>query len=155
MGIPQEFDIDLQILEQRYFILQREFHPDRFAHQGGDEDAMSVAINQAYRILKNPVFRAKALLECAGCFIGETENLSDISFLQDQWEWRERIEESTTPDDLDLIKNDLEKEFLAIQHVFSKAWIAKKSEQMLQIYRKLSYFSKALERVKEKSAQHY
>lgn len=59
--------IDLADLEKRFFDLSKKFHPDRFANKSALEGQIShdrsSAINNAYRILKNPISRAKYFVE--------------------------------------------------------------------------------------------
>lgn len=59
--------VDPQDLERRFFQLCKKFHPDRFAGKSQQENAFShdhsSAINNAYRTLKNPILRAKYLVE--------------------------------------------------------------------------------------------
>jgi molecular chaperone HscB len=63
----ERMNVDLVDLETRLFQLSKKFHPDRFA--GGTSQEIqyshdhSSAINNAYRILKNPNSRAKYLVE--------------------------------------------------------------------------------------------
>src|SRR3990172_3147008 len=60
-------NIDLVDLEKRFFELSKKFHPDRFANKTSLEIQLShdrsSAVNNAYRALKNPVTRAKYLVE--------------------------------------------------------------------------------------------
>ena len=68
LGYERELmNVDLQDLEKRLFELSKKFHPDRFAGKSAEEIQYShdhsSAINNAYRILKNPVFRAKYAVE--------------------------------------------------------------------------------------------
>jgi molecular chaperone HscB len=63
----ERMTVDLQDLESRLFQLSKKFHPDRFA--GGTAQEIqyshdhSSAINNAYRILKSPISRAKYVVE--------------------------------------------------------------------------------------------
>jgi molecular chaperone HscB len=67
---PYEFDISQDALEQKYFILQRIYHPDRMIgkpqSQKDDAALMSRKINDAYDILLDPLTRGLALLEIQG-----------------------------------------------------------------------------------------
>ena len=60
------FDIDTAALEQTYRRLAARFHPDRHAAASAFEQKqammMASAVNEAYRILKNPIDRAAYLL---------------------------------------------------------------------------------------------
>ncbi len=61
--LPVKFDIDLNELEKKYFSFQTEFHPDK---AGTGEIENSIAFNQAYEILKNPLRRAIHILQLNG-----------------------------------------------------------------------------------------
>ena len=59
LGIDENFTIDVNQLDDKYLDLQRDLHPDNLkAHS-----SKIYQINNAYRILKNPIERAKHLLE--------------------------------------------------------------------------------------------
>ncbi len=66
LELPEDFALDISALEKRYFEKQREFHPDRQAGKGSAEKQRalldSMAVNQAYQALKNPLLRAQHLL---------------------------------------------------------------------------------------------
>jgi len=68
LGYEKEnLNIDTEDLEKRLFELSKRFHPDRFAGKSAEEIQFShdhsSAINNAYRILKNPISRAKYAVE--------------------------------------------------------------------------------------------
>ncbi|HET6266136.1 MAG TPA: Fe-S protein assembly co-chaperone HscB [Acidobacteriota bacterium] len=68
LGYPARIlQIDEADLEKRLFELNRKFHPDRFAGKSAQEIQFShdrsSAVNNAYRTLKNPVSRAKYIVE--------------------------------------------------------------------------------------------
>ena len=51
-------------------------------------------VNEAYRILKNPVDRARYLLQLQGIDTEEESNTAmDPAFLMEQMEWRERLDD--------------------------------------------------------------
>src|SRR5687768_15330486 len=69
-GLPAGFDIDTIDLAARYRTLAREAHPDRFVN-GSDAERrlamqMTTLLNEAFRVLKEPVSRARYLLELKG-----------------------------------------------------------------------------------------
>ena len=65
-GLPETFQIEENALETRYRALAANCHPDKFASASAFEQKqavmMAAAVNEAYRILKNPIDRAASLL---------------------------------------------------------------------------------------------
>jgi molecular chaperone HscB len=70
LGVPRRYDLDVSVLEAAYKDLSRKLHPDRFAK--ADPRARraalqrTVALNDAWRTLKEPMKRAAYLLELGG-----------------------------------------------------------------------------------------
>lgn len=103
-GIPVSFTVDTGALMQRYRELQQTVHPDRFANGSQQERTMSLQyathINEALRILKNPLERARYLLQLKGVvWDDEQTTLSDPEFLMQQMELRETLSEVTEQGD--------------------------------------------------------
>lgn len=103
-GLPESFEVDTEALAERYRELQREAHPDR--HAGGDDRERRLAvqeaanINEGYRVLKDPVARARHLLERRGLPMNdETDTTMDPSFLMQQMELREQLAAVRQADD--------------------------------------------------------
>jgi len=68
LGYDREFlRVDPDDLEKRLFSLSKKFHPDRFASKSAIEIQLShdrsSAVNNAYRTLKDPITRAKYMVE--------------------------------------------------------------------------------------------
>ena len=74
-GLPRSLNLSLDDLQQGFYSLSRELHPDRFMRQPEAERQkaldMSSALNDAYRTLKDPIKRAQYLLTLEGFDIGE------------------------------------------------------------------------------------
>ncbi len=81
--IPPAVDIDLSQLTKLYRVLVTNHHPDR----GGDAITME-DINAAYSILKNPIKRARALVELHGIEIADESTLTDPTILEEIFELR-------------------------------------------------------------------
>lgn len=60
------YEVDTNLLDQKYKVLQKQFHPDLFSSKTTEEQKVSLksstAVNQAYQTLKNPVHRAMYIL---------------------------------------------------------------------------------------------
>jgi len=69
-GLPRKLTIDLADLEQRFRRLSRQFHPDYFYTATVPERLASLErasyLNDAYRVLKQPLDRAEYLLKIEG-----------------------------------------------------------------------------------------
>ncbi len=69
-GLEPKLRIDPVDLEQRFYRLSRQLHPDRYVRAIPAEreraEHASAALNDAYRVLRNPLARAAYLLERQG-----------------------------------------------------------------------------------------
>ncbi len=97
-GLPIGYILDANALSERYRDLQRLVHPDRFANASEQERRLSVQgaalINQAYETLKDPVARGDYLLGLHGVEMDAVnESTQDMTFLMQQMELREELEE--------------------------------------------------------------
>lgn len=104
--LPQQFAIDLPLLEQNWKALQRHAHPDMHAQADAAAQRLamqwSVRINEAYQRLKSPVRRAAYLCELAGVPIAaETNTAMPTDFLVQQINWREALDSAGSPSEID------------------------------------------------------
>lgn len=122
-GLTASFGINSDILDQAFRQLQAEVHPDRFAAAADSERRQSLQwathANEAYRTLKNPLSRARYLLQLHGVDTQEESNTAmPADFLMRQMEWREAIEEASASGDsdtLDALGRELRLEARALQ----------------------------------------
>ena len=102
-GLPQGFQINTDALASRYRELQRQYHPDRFAHHPEEQQKAvqwSSRLNDAYDVLGNPVKRASYLLELAGRHVNLGASIADTDFLMSQLELREQLDEAESSEQL-------------------------------------------------------
>jgi molecular chaperone HscB len=91
------FPLDNAALAGRYRELQRQYHPDRFAHHPEEQQKAvqwSAQLNTAYETLNSPVKRASYLLELADHPISLNTSIADTDFLMSQLELREQMDEA-------------------------------------------------------------
>lgn len=98
-GLPRACRLDGGALDQAYHSLQGRVHPDRHAHLPEAERRLSMQwatqVNEAYRTLKQPLLRARYLLQLAGIDVGQESNtVMSPEFLMEQMEWREAVAEA-------------------------------------------------------------
>jgi molecular chaperone HscB len=97
------FSIDLNALKREFLQLQARAHPDLHPqHDKKRAEALSARINEAYKTLQSPLFRAQYLLSLRGIEVAEDETakVDDPELLMEVLEARERIEEAQEEQDL-------------------------------------------------------
>ena len=82
-GLPRKLAIDLSDLDARFRRLSRQFHPDYFYTASGQERLASLErasyLNDAYRVLKQPLDRAEYLLKIEGLpRVGTHQDASEL-----------------------------------------------------------------------------
>jgi molecular chaperone HscB len=77
-GIPHKLNLDSKDLEERFYALSKQWHPDRFARSAEEERRISedatATLNDGYRTLREPLSRAEYLLKEHGFDIGEQKS---------------------------------------------------------------------------------
>jgi molecular chaperone HscB len=114
-GIEPGFALDRAGLDRAYREIQGRIHPDRFAHAGEAERRASMQwttrVNEAYRVLQDPLERARHLLELNGVDVAfETNTAMPTEFLERQMTLRESLEAASQARDaaaLDALRADL------------------------------------------------
>ena len=111
-GIDRRFALDPAALDARWRALQTEVHPDKFAAQGAAAQRVAmqwaVRVNEAYQRLKDPLKRAAYLCELNGAAIEAENNTSmPTSFLMQQMEWREALDDARTVDAVEALHEEL------------------------------------------------
>ena len=125
-GLTPKFSIEGEALERSYRDIQSKVHPDRFAHAGDAERRASLQwttrVNEAFQILKNPVKRAKHLLELHGVDVAfETNTAMPPDFLVQQMELRETLEEAKDAAALDALRGDLKNQRQILEKAIGEA----------------------------------
>ena len=101
LGLTPTFDLDPAELRQKYFATARGVHPDHHSERG--EQAVSVhlsaQLNEAQRVLADPVLRAEYLLELAGGSTAVADKRVLDGVLVDTLTLREELEETKAAGD--------------------------------------------------------
>ncbi|MEE2756774.1 MAG: Fe-S protein assembly co-chaperone HscB [Myxococcota bacterium] len=99
LDIGQSYHVDVGELAERHRRLQRQFHPDRHASRSDMERRFSLehatALNDAFRVLKDPVKRAEYMIGLRGLDMTDERNQVKLPpmFLMEMLELREAIDE--------------------------------------------------------------
>lgn len=149
-GVPLRYELDLPGLSARYRELAREAHPDRFATGTDAERRLAMQIttllNEAYRVLKDPIARASYLLSLkGGGFPPGTVAAVDPAFLVEQMELREQLEEAHgNGDELTAMLRDVrtrlsDRERSLLRHLSPASW---HPEQALRTVQEMQFLDK-------------
>jgi molecular chaperone HscB len=150
-GLAPAYALETDALERSYREIQSRVHPDRFAHAGDAERRASLQwttrVNEAYRTLKDPVQRARHLLELHGVDVAfETNTAMPADFLMQQMELRESVEKAVgkkDPSVLDALRKDLNRSRQLLQQQIAQAIDAKKDYAgAAGLVRKLQFLDK-------------
>ena len=98
LGVERRFELDRPTLDQRHRDVSRLVHPDRFATAPPQERRLSLlwatALNDAYKVLRDPWSRAEYLARLRGCDVGDEKAGGprvSPAFLMDTLEMREAL----------------------------------------------------------------
>jgi molecular chaperone HscB len=147
-GLARAFRLESDRLERSYREIQSQVHPDRFAHAGDAERRASLQwttrVNEAYRALKDPVLRAKHLLELHGVDVAfETNTAMPADFLMQQMELREALESAKDTAHLDRLRADLRQSRRTLEEQIGDAIDAKQDyPRAAGLVRKLQFLDK-------------
>lgn len=162
--LPLSYEVDKPLLDERYLILQRQFHPDRYAGRSAQEQRIAVqssaAINQAYDVLCSPVKRAQYLLEQSllelrdvdmdvgiGAEIGNgKQTTADTEFLMEQMQLREELIEVRSVAEpfaeLDVMEQKITGNFTALEQEFAAAYTLGELARAGDALVKMQFYSK-------------
>ena len=154
-ALPRQQGLDAGRLEELYRDLQARVHPDKHAHLSPAEQrtAMQWAtqVNEAYQTLRDPLRRARYLLQLAGHDARlETNTAMPAEFLMAQMELREAVAEAREAGDIDALdarqrslKKAIRGEFEALQAALD----AGKYERAGELVRQLMFQEKLLHEI--------
>ncbi len=79
-GMPRKLDLDEAKLEREFYKLSRKLHPDVYSRASAKEQSWSLEktsqLNDAYRILKDPISRTEYLLTLQGIQLEEQSKIA-------------------------------------------------------------------------------
>jgi molecular chaperone HscB len=158
--LPACFALDRAALDRAYRSVQAEVHPDKFAHAAEAEQRVAMQratrVNEAYQALKNPLKRARYLLELAGVDVAvETNTAMPMDFLVEQMEWREAVDEARRAGELrelehlhQRLRGQLDERYEALGRVLDDN-LHKNAEHAASEVRKLMFLEKLQQDIDE------
>jgi len=116
-GLPRKLWIEMPTLEKKFLELSWELHPDKFVNASPADQERSLKgsseLNDAYRVLRDPVARVEYLLELEGMRKeGEHKQQAPPELLEEVFELNESLDElreaKASGGDLGSLKHRLE-----------------------------------------------
>ena len=96
--VPPKLRIEMSALEKKFLELSWKLHPDKFVNASSEEQELSLKnsseLNDAYRVLREPVARVEYLLELEGMRKeGEHKQQAPPELLEEVFELNESLDE--------------------------------------------------------------
>ncbi len=157
-GLPVDFQVDERELHTAHLKLQSAYHPDRFVTASDQEKRIAVQqaamVNEAYEVLKNPVKRARYMLEVGGLDIqNDHETTNDAGFLMEQIEIREELDQCRNCNDpmrgCEHITRKLDRRSREYAEHFETLFEQGKLEDARQVSKKMQFVQRILEQIDE------
>ncbi|KAI8148478.1 Co-chaperone HscB, C-terminal oligomerization domain-containing protein [Fennellomyces sp. T-0311] len=135
------FDVDFKTMRRKFLGLQQKAHPDSYSQSSRQEheyaQLQSSLLNKAYHTLKDPLARAKYMLELEGVEVSESDSLHDPELLMEVMELREELDDVTSEEELAQVKraNDAKYQETVqnLSEAFSKRDLDLAKELMVQL----------------------
>jgi molecular chaperone HscB len=130
LGIAPTFDVDLAAVEKVHRELSRALHPDKYIGASPSERraalTKAVEVNEAWRVVRDPLKRADALLALRGVSVSEEgAPKADPEFLMDMLEQREALSDAKAAKDLEAVRrlaSAVEARARAVEQVLSEGF---------------------------------
>jgi len=147
-GLRIDTKIDLDRLEKNYKLLQKKFHPDKYASATNNEKKIALQIssfiNDAYKTLSDLPERISYILKINNFEKDESVTLKDENFLHEQIEYSEfliDIENKTSKEISEKHIKNLDKT-TNLLIVLDKAFVENNFEEMWECLSKLRFYLK-------------
>jgi molecular chaperone HscB len=155
LGIARTFDVDLAVVGKVHRELSRALHPDRYLGASPSERraalAKAVEVNEAWRVVRDPIRRAEALLALGGVVTGEEgPRDADPVFLMEMLEQREALSDAKQARDLEAVRrmaSAIETRSRAVERALSEGFARAETASLVGKVGELRYYRRFLDEV--------
>lgn len=150
-GLPVSIKNDRQLLSQKYFELQKKFHPDFFTKETEFEQSealeLSSQVNKAYKVFKNEDETIRYLLQLKGVLEEEEKYQLPPDFLMEVMELNEQLTDDSAAT-IHEFGNTVYKEVKDIIENYNDATVTQAQlQQLKEYYFKKKYLQRILDRM--------
>ena len=159
LGLQPTFDVDKEKLDQQYFHLQRQLHPDRFVSRSPQERSFSqqqaTAINDAYESLREPLSRADYLID----LLSNDDNpdgrarVNDQELLIESMEMREALMGADTLEQIDSLLDRAQNDIKLCIETLSKSFSNNDIDNACKHTMRLKYLKKLTDETRIKKVK--
>jgi molecular chaperone HscB len=149
--LPVSIKIEKKLLSEKYFALQKKFHPDFFTLETEFEQAealeLSSAVNKAFKIFKSEDETIKYILQLKGLLQEEEKYQLPPDFLMEVMELNENFSDESAAQ-IETFGGQLHEEVKTIIENYNDAFVT--NGQLLQLkdyYYKKKYLQRILDRI--------
>jgi molecular chaperone HscB len=153
-GFEMSPSVDKTLVSQKYFILQKNNHPDFFTQATEDEQEealqQSAAINKAFAIFQNEEKNIEYFLQVKGVILPDEKYQLSPDFLMEMMELNEAISEKNSiniNNELAAIEKPLYEEIKPILDQPAAEYDASDLEKLKSYYYKKKYLKRILDRL--------
>ncbi len=151
-NLKYDFSIDLEKLEDDYYILQKKLHPDKFVNSTKKEllyaQIHSSNLNSAYNVLINQVSRSNELLKCKGEKNKENETFNDLEVLNEVLDLQEVAENIDCQENKVILIKEINKIIEENVKKLNEYFIREKLLNAKKLTVKISYLEKLIKDIK-------
>ena len=150
-GLPVDYTVDLELLDDRFLDLQKQVHPDRFAAGTDHEKRLAMQwatlVNTANETLRSSLPRAIYVLGLRGVELEDNPTLPP-ALLMDQIELREQLESIEDGEgglkELDAFLQKMQKTIKQVQAEFKEA-LDQDTDKAERLVYELQFISKLMD----------
>src|ERR1039458_6370306 len=155
LGIEARFDVDLAAIERTHRELSRALHPDKYVGSGASERraalGKAVEVNEAWRVVRDPIRRAVALLALRGVTLDEkSETKAEPEFLMEMLEQREALAEAKQARDLAAVRRmggTIEERSRAVEAALNEGFLRGEASSLVGRVGELRFYRRFLDEV--------
>jgi molecular chaperone HscB len=148
--IPVSLKVDKNSLAQKYFALQKKYHPDFFTQATEYEQAealeQSSQINKALKVLKNEMETIKYVLQLKGLLEEEEKYQLPPAFLMEVMELNEELSENSQQQ-INTLENEIYTPVKGIIESFKDTTTTEELLKVKEYYYKKKYLQRILDRM--------
>ncbi|MDP3371919.1 MAG: Fe-S protein assembly co-chaperone HscB [Candidatus Paracaedibacteraceae bacterium] len=144
LSIPPNYLFDWDIVNKNLRSLQETLHPDLYpsgSHECEIAQNMMSEVNNAYRVLKDPLLRAHVLFKLNGMTIpgSDAKTVTDPTIMEEALEIKEQLENANSHSKLNSLVKRLTSQQIILEKKLDAAFKTSNETEVYSTYARLSF----------------